>query len=481
LKNASDNVVIVGAGPAGVAAGYELSKHGRSVTLIEKLDQVGGLARTLSHEGSLFDVGPHRFFTKNDEVRQLYTDILAEDVVTVQRLTRILYQNRLFNYPLTPANVVQGLGVGECVMVLADYAAARTQQKLNPREAASFEDWVTQRFGRRLYEAFFKTYTEKVWGIPCSSIGADWAAQRIKSLSLPEAIRNAITGGNGRKVVKSLVTQFLFPRLGSGQLYEKIAMAIQERGGVLRKGCRVKRVVREGERVRAIFVEDRSGSIEEHDADVLISSAPLTDLLEMMDPPPPDAVLSASRSLRYREHVGVQLQVEGAPFPDNWIYVHSGDVQMARVANYRNFSREMTGQSASLSPLTVEYFTFRDGPLWKSADEALIALASSELKRTKLIESEGQVLSGFVVRSEKAYPVMEVGYERHIAVVREWLDRFENLMPIGRSGMFKYNNQDHAIATGLLAARTVLGLGTFDPWRVNIDAEYLEEERISGQ
>jgi protoporphyrinogen oxidase len=477
LKKPKDNVVIVGAGPAGMAAGYEMSKHGRPVTLLERLDQVGGLARTLTHEGCLFDVGPHRFFTKNEEVRRLYTDILAEDVVTVQRLTRILYQNKLFNYPLTAANVVQGLGAGECLLVLADYAAARTQQKLSPHEATSFEDWVIQRFGRRLYEAFFKTYTEKVWGISCNRIGADWAAQRIKSLSLPEAIRNAITGGNGRKVVKSLITQFLFPRLGSGQLYEKMAMAIQERGGILRKGCRVKRVLREGERVRAILVEECNGQIEELDTGVLISSAPITDLLEMIDPPPPEAVLSASRSLRFREHVGVQLRVEGEPFPDNWIYVHSRDVKMARVANYRNFSREMTGQSAGVSPLTVEYFTFREEPLWTSPDEALIALAASELKRTKLIESERQVLSGFVMRSEKAYPVMEVGYERHIAIVKAWLDRFENLMPIGRSGMFKYNNQDHAIATGLLAARTVLGFGTFDPWRVNIDAEYLEEVR----
>ncbi len=471
-------VLIIGAGPAGLAAAYELARNGASVTVLEKLGQVGGLSRTITHAGCRFDIGPHRFFTKNDEVRRFYADILADDIVTVRRLTRILYKNRLFNYPLTPVNVVAGLGMIECACVLADYAVAQIQQLAASREAATFEEWVAQRFGTRLYEAFFKTYTEKVWGIPCASISADWAAQRIKSLSLPQAVRNALFKSNGRTTVKSLIDEFLFPRLGSGQLYEKLAALVEAHGGAVRKGLRVQRVVREDDRVRAVVVENNCGEAETIETDFLLSSAPLTELVQMMDGPPPDDVLTACRSLRFREHLGVHLKVKGSPFPDNWIYIHSKHVRMARVSNYRNFSQEMSGGGEGVSPLTAEYFTFQHEPIWEASDESLIHLAATELRRMELIRSEQQVLSGFVVRSEKAYPMMEIGYERHISLVKLWLDGFANLLPIGRSGMFKYNNQDHAIATGLLAARTALGLAKFDPWLVNIDAEYLEETRL---
>jgi protoporphyrinogen oxidase len=471
--------LIIGAGPAGLAAAHELTKHGAGVTVLEKLDQVGGLARTINHNGCRFDIGPHRFFTKNDEVRQFYSDVLAEDVMTVRRLTRILYKNRLFNYPLTPVNVISGLGIGECVHVLVDYAVAQVRQGISRRQASTFDDWVTQRFGTRLYEAFFKTYTEKVWGMPCTSISADWAGQRIKSLSLPQAIRNALLNSNGRTTVKSLINEFLFPRLGSGQLYEKLAAQIQLRGGSLWKGWQVTKVFHEDDQVRAVALMDANGEVDYLDTDFLLSSAPLTELVRMMDPLPPADVMAACRALRFREHLGVHLKVEGSTFPDNWIYIHSRDVRMARVANYRNFSREMSGTNQEISPLTAEYFTFNHEPLWKSSDESLIALAVSELKKMELIQSEKQILGGFVVRSEKAYPMMELGYERHIGVIKSWLDGFRNLLPIGRSGMFKYNNQDHAIATGLLAARTAMGLANFDPWLVNIDAEYHEDARGS--
>jgi protoporphyrinogen oxidase len=468
------NVFVVGAGPSGLAAAYELSRSGSAVTVLEKLDQVGGLSRTLKHDGCLFDIGPHRFFTKNDEVRKFYTDVLADDVITVPRLTRILYKNHLFDYPLTPLNVITGLGVTECAHVMWDYALAHTRQILTPTEAGSFEDWVTQRFGQRLHETFFKTYTEKVWGIPCTSISADWAAQRIKSLSLPEAVRNAFFKSNGT-TAKSLIDKFQFPRLGAGQLYEKLARMILLRGGAIRTGSKVKRVIREDDRVRSLVIEGPDDTVDQVDVDFLLSSAPLTELIGMMDPEPPDRVMTAYRALRFREHIGVHLKVEGPLFRDNWIYIHSKNVRMARVSNYRNFSVDMAGNSDTMNPLTAEYFAFKSDPIWSSSDEALIRLAAGELKSMELIQSEQQVVSGFVVRSEKAYPLMERGYEKHISVIKSWLDGFGNLLPIGRSGMFKYNNQDHAIATGLLAARTVLGIARFDPWLVNIDAEYLEE------
>ena len=472
-------VLIIGAGPSGLAAAYELAKQGASVTVLEKMDQVGGLSRTIQYEGCLFDIGPHRFFTKNDEVRQFYTDVLDTDVVTVQRLTRILYNNHLFDYPLTPLNVITGLGVAECAHVLGGYAAAQIQQLIHYREAKTFEEWVTQRFGGRLFEAFFKTYTEKVWGLPCSRLSADWAAQRIKSLTLPQAIRNALFKTNGRSV-KSLISEFLFPRLGSGQLYEKMALYVERRGGSIRKGCKVKRITRELDRVRSVTVEDSCGARDVIETDFLLSSAPLTETVEMMAPAAPDNVRTSCRALRYREHIGVHLKLEGSPFPDNWIYIHSKDVKMARVANYRNFSAAMAGENQNISPITAEYFACHNDNLWRSSDDALILLATAELKKMRLIQSENEVLSGFVVRSEKAYPMMELGYRQHISLIKAWVDGFDNLLPIGRSGMFKYNNQDHAIATGLLAARTALGLAEFDPWLVNIDAEYLEETRQYG-
>ncbi|HYR87066.1 MAG TPA: FAD-dependent oxidoreductase [Terriglobia bacterium] len=467
------DMVIIGAGPSGLAAAYELTKHGAPATVLETSNKVGGLARTLEHDGCLFDIGPHRFYTKNREVQQLYLDILAEDVVVVKRLTRILYNNRFFDYPLTPLNVVGGLGLAECGLVIGAYGLSQIRQYMRPREERTFEDWVTNRFGARLYETFFKNYTEKVWGIPCSHLGADWAAQRIKGLSLPEAARNAVFRNNGR--VKSLISEFLFPRMGSGQLYEKMRSIIQSRGGIVRMNSRVNRIRREGKRVRSLLMEGVDGVQEELPVDFLLSSAPITDMVEMMDPPPPEPLLAACRALQFRDHLGIHLKLQGVPFSDNWIYIHSKEVKMARLANYRNFSPVMAGGVDEISPVTAEYFASRGDSVWSSSDEALIAMALHEMKQMKLLRSDKQVLSGFVVRSAKAYPVMEIGYEKHIGLVKSWLSDFENLLPIGRSGMFKYNNQDHAIATGLLAARRALGLGKFDPWLVNIDAEYLEE------
>jgi protoporphyrinogen oxidase len=469
------HAVIIGGGPAGLAAAYEFTKQGASVTVLERAAKVGGLARTLHHDGCLFDIGPHRFYTKNEEVQQFYQDILAEDVLSVRRLTRILYNNRLFRYPLSPINVVTGLGIRECAEVLSAYGMSRLRHHFQPTPEITFEDWVSNRFGVRLYEIFFKTYTEKVWDIPCSELGADWAAQRIKGLSLPQAVRNAFFHTKG---IKSLVDEFLFPRLGSGQFYEKLEAIITARGGTVRKNCRVQRVLWKNERVHSLVVENTNGTREVIPADFVLSSAPITEVIEMMDEPAPDPVLAASRQLRFRGHIGVHLKVEGNPFPDNWIYVHSKEVKMARLANYGNFSPLMAAK-ADVSPLTAEYFATENDGLWNSPDDALIGLAQRELIQTHLLESSSQVISGFVVRSPKAYAVMALGYEDNLLRVKSWLDGFSNLLPIGRSGMFKYNNQDHAIATGLLAARTALGLAKFDPWRVNTDAEYLEE--VSGR
>ena len=467
----ANDIVIIGAGPSGLAAAHEAVAQGARVTVLEKLDRVGGLARTLDFEGNRFDIGPHRFFTKNKEIHSFFVDTVGEDLVHVPRLTRIFYNNKYFDYPLTPMNALFGIGVASSAAIFSSYLVARARRVVQPPKIESFEDWIVDKFGRRLYETFFKTYTEKVWGIPCTQIGADWAAQRIKGLSLIAAVKSAVFKPKG-PAIKTLVDEFVYPRHGAGQAYEKMSDIIRHRGGDVRTGVAARRIRRENMKVRAIVVDDGHAALSEVEGRHFLISAPLTDLVEMMDPPAPPEVLRACRALRYRNHIGVNLLVEGRPFPDNWIYVHSKEVGMARITNYANFSAAMASRPG-LSPMTIEYFTFPGDGIWDAPDDALKDRVVRELEHMRILRRD-QVLSGFVVRSDKAYPVIEIGHENHIATIKTWLDGFENLLPIGRSGMFKYNNQDHAMATGLLAARTALGIERFDPWLVNIDAEYHE-------
>jgi protoporphyrinogen oxidase len=471
-----DDIVIVGGGPSGLAAAHEAARRGARVTVLEKFDRVGGLARTMDFEGNRFDIGPHRFFTKNQEMHALFVDTIGEDLVNVKRLTRIFYNNKYFDYPLTPLNALFGVGITSTAAIFSSYLAARLRRVAGTLDMQSFEDWVVDRFGYRLYETFFKTYTEKVWGIPCTEIGADWAAQRIKGLSLTSAIANAIFKPK-QKTIKTLIEEFVYPRRGAGQLYEKMATIVSGMGSGVRLGARVRAIRRDDMRVRSVCFDSDDGSTDV-DARFFLVSAPLTELVEMMEPAAPPEVLAACRRLRYRNHLGVNLLVDGSPFPDNWIYIHSKDVGMARICNYANFSPAMAAREG-LSPLTVEYFTFPGDGTWEAPDEVLRERVLRELEHMKILKRD-QVLNCFVVRSDKAYPVIEIGYERHIATIKTWLDGFENLLPIGRSGMFKYNNQDHAMYTGVLAARTALGISKFDPWLVNIDAEYHEGAR-SGQ
>ncbi|MDE2474530.1 MAG: NAD(P)/FAD-dependent oxidoreductase [Alphaproteobacteria bacterium] len=467
----AEDVIIVGGGPSGLAAACEAGNIGAKVSVLERLDTVGGLSRTTVFKGSRFDIGPHRFFTRNAEIQRLFVEVGAGDILNVRRLTRIFYNDRYFNYPLTPLNTLFGVGVPSSAAILASYGIARIKRAIGDSTIENFEDWVVDRFGRHLFETFFKTYTEKVWGIPCTRIAAEWAAQRIKGLSLATAVLNAVFRPQ-RKIAKSLVDEFAYPRLGAGQLYEKMALRVMQAGNRVRTGARVSRIRRDNWRVVAVEFDDNFGCRHEADGRYFLVSAPLTEMIESMSPAAPPEVLSACRALRYRNHLGVNLIVDGTPFPDNWIYVHSKDVGMARITNYANFSPAMASR-AGLSPLTVEYFCRPGDEIWVASEHSLIERAKRELSRMKIVQPNC-VLEGFVVRSEKAYPVIEIGYERHIAIIKGWLDGFENLLPIGRSGMFKYNNQDHAMATGLLAARTALGVQRCDPWLVNIDAEYHE-------
>jgi protoporphyrinogen oxidase len=469
-------LVIIGAGPSGMAAALEAVKSGAAPLVLERLDKVGGLARTIEHDGNRFDIGPHRFFTLNPEIRQLFIDICGDDLVHVSRLTRIYYKGVFFNYPLTPLNALFGLGLNASVAAIGSYGVSRLRLLVNSDEPESFEEWIVDRFGRRLYRTFFKTYTEKVWGIPCARIGADWAEQRIKGLSLSAAIINALFRPK-KKTIKTLGDQFMYPRLGAGQLYEKMRDRVTAGGGAVRTGVEVTRVKHDGFRVTSIDSVDANGARQTQTGDFYLSSAPLTELVGRLDPPAPPEALAACRGLRYRNHVGVNLVVKGAaPFADNWIYVHSPDVKMARISDYRNFSPEMAA-TADSHPMTVEYFCFPDDGIWTSSDTALVQRAVDELAAMGI---KARTERGFVVRSEQAYPVLERGFREKIETIKTYLDQFENLLPIGRSGMFKYNNQDHAMATGIYATRTALGQGRFDPWRVNIDGVYHESAEVTA-
>jgi len=483
----NEPVVIIGGGPAGVAAALELSRHAIAVVLLEADEALGGLSRTRQFQGARFDVGPHRFFTKNREIRELWRQTLGDDFLDVDRLTRIFYGGQFFQYPLSLGDTLRKVGPVTAAGFAASYLSARLRAAVAKRSPETFEEWVVAQFGRRLFEAFFQTYTEKVWGIPCRQIGAEWAAQRIKGLSLAEAIRNALrrSRGNGstasaaaaKPTVKTLVERFQYPRLGAGQMYEHIAA--RARGQSAQVLLNTKAVGLRHERGRVVAVLTEPGP--EIPCAHVLTSNPITEVVLGCDPAPPPAVSAAARALRYRGHLCVNLLVEGELFPDQWIYVHAREVQLGRVASYANFSADMRAPSQA-NPITAEYFQFPEDELYQRDDEALIEHAKGELHTMGIVQPD-QVSGGFVVRHPVAYPVLELGYAPQLKTLREFLQTLENLHPIGRGGLFKYNNQDHSIATGLLAARNIIGAGARgergagapgDVWEVNIDAEYLE-------
>jgi len=466
------DTVIIGAGPAGCAAGMTLVCAGTKCIILDKLDRPGGLSRSIQRRGCTFDVGPHRFFTKSNEVLSMWRSILKDDLIMVDRLTRILYKGKLFNYPLSPINALFGLGVGTSVRAFASYGLRRARLAVQPRKPVSFEDWVADNFGLVLYEAFFKHYTEKVWGIPCAEISADWASQRIKGLSLFRAVYNSLTKHSGSRI-KTLVDRFLYPRCGAGTLYERMIDQIVTNGSMYVPGATVTRVYRETNHWTVEFT-GTSGDHHEIVCKHLLSSAPLTELLDMLSPPAPDEIISAAASLSFRNHYCVNLIIKGKAnlFPDNWIYVHSPEQHMGRIANFANFSSELP-RGDGVFPVTVEFFSSTGDEVDVMSDEERIDLATKELKQVGFLNSSHQLEDAFVVFSESAYPVIAKGYERHVTAIKGYLRTLEGLHPMGRAGLFQYNNQDHSVMTGILAARNVLG-GHYDVWSVNEDAEYLE-------
>ncbi len=468
-------LVVVGAGPAGLTAGYAWMKHGGKPLVLEAASQVGGIARTERYRGYRFDIGGHRFFTKVDAVQRLWEEILGEEFLQVPRLSRIFYRDKFYYYPLQVRNALTNLGLRESVHIMLSYL----KWKVRPStEEDNFEQWVSNRFGGRLYWHFFRTYTEKVWGIPCTQIRADWAAQRIKDLSFLKAAFGALGLSKSNKP-STLITQFHYPRLGPGMMWERCEDLINAGGGEVRLRTRVQRINLEGKRVASITTVDDEGREEEIQAEHYISSMPVTELIQQMRPAPPAEVLRAAEGLKYRDFLIVALITEDSePFPDNWIYIHSPDVKVGRIQNFRSWSRDMVPDDQHTS-LGMEYFCQCGDGLWEMDDAELIDLAGTELDRLGL-GRKAAVVDGTVVRQKKAYPVYDPEYKANLDVLSGYLKTLENLQTVGRNGMHRYNNQDHSMLTALLAVRNCLG-EEHDLWEVNTERSYHEDFMTKGR
>jgi protoporphyrinogen oxidase len=460
--------VVVGGGPAGLTAAYELTKFGHRPIVFEKLDTVGGLARTANYKGFHFDMGGHRFFTKVPEVQKMWHEVLGDELLRRPRLSRIYYRGKFFNYPLKPFNALGGLGLLQSILVVLSYL----RWQLFPyRHEDTFEQWVTNRFGRRLFLTFFKTYTEKVWGIPCSTLKAEWAAQRIKDLSLKSAVMNMFF--KPRRTIKTLVEEFDYPRLGPGMMWNAVKQEIERRSGRVHLRSDVLRIHRTGNRIDSLVVRCDGEELTVTATD-FISSMPITEFIKKLDPPPPSEILQSASRLTYRDFLTVCLVVnQPAPFPDNWIYIHSPEVKVGRIQNFKSWSPEMVPDPAK-SSLGLEYFCTEGDEVWTMPDADLVALGKREVERIGLVR-QADVEDGCVVRVDKAYPVYDSDYREHLERLRAYVAGFANFQTIGRNGLHRYNNQDHAMLTGMLAVRNAVLAEKNDLWSVNTDQEYHEE------
>lgn len=468
-----DRVICIGGGPAGLTAAYLLAKKGEArITVLEGTKMLGGISQTAQYKGYRFDIGGHRFFTKYEPVEALWHEILEDEFIQVPRQSRIHYQGKYFDYPLKAFNALSGLGIWQAVMILQSYLRAKIWP--NPVEE-NFEQWVSNRFGKRLYNIFFKTYTEKVWGIPCTEIRAEWAAQRIQNLSLAKAILNAASINKRSSAIKSLIDRFQYPRLGPGQMWETCAEKLVAMGGEVRMEHKVEALEHVDGKIVAVRVKTPEGT-QRLEAEHFISTMPIRSLVRAFDPKPPAEVREAGDGLRYRDFVVVALILDKEKlFTDNWIYIHTPGVKVGRIQNFNNWSEAMVPEKGRTC-LGMEYFCFEGDGLWTSKDEDLVKLATEELGKLGLADPK-LVVDGTVVRMPKAYPIYDSAYRAHLDNARAYLDGFANLHPVGRNGMHKYNNQDHSMLTAMMVVWNMYG-ARHDVWAVNTDFEYHEEQRL---
>lgn len=467
------DVVIIGAGPTGLTAAYQLAKAGQKSLVFEKGDRVGGIARTENYKGYGIDIGGHRFYTKVGEVEEMWHEVLGDDFLYRTRLSRIYYNRKFFYYPIRFFDALWKLGLVESMQVGLSYIWARVRP--HPHED-NFEEWVTNRFGRRLFQIFFKTYTEKVWGMPCNEIKAEWAAQRIKGLSLTTAVKNALFKSDNNSI-KTLIDAFHYPRRGPGMLWTRVQELIEAQGHQVMLNSDVVEIQMNGCRVTKVVVQGPEGTVTARAAHY-ISSMPVSELIRKMKPEPPAEVVEAARRLTYRDFLTVALIVNrDSLFPDNWIYVHSPDVVVGRIQNFKNWSPDMVPEvAAETTCVGLEYFCDEGDTLWETSDADLVALGRRELARLGLVK-EDDVIDGVVYRQPKAYPIYTGAYKNYLETIKAYISSIENLQTAGRNGLHMYNNQDHSMLTAMLAVKNILG-EQHDIWSVNTERSYHEEIRI---
>jgi protoporphyrinogen oxidase len=465
--------VIVGAGPAGLTAAYLMGQALEPAVVLESSDAVGGISQTVERDGYRFDIGGHRFFTKVPEVQRLWDELLGTDDFLVRpRMSRIYYGGKLFDYPLKPLNALRNLGPIEAARCIASYASVRVRP---PRDQTSFEGWVAARFGWRLYRTFFKTYTEKVWGVSATEIQADWAAQRIKNLSLLSAVTSAMGLRRGKQGITSLIESFRYPKLGPGMMWERARDRAAALGVEVRMRAAAVEIRHAAGAAHEVLVE-QGGARSAVPAGSVISSMPLSSLVESLRPAPPEDVLRAARALRYRDFLTVALVVPAsASFPDNWIYIHDPAVRVGRIQNFGSWSPYMVKDGRAC--LGLEYFVNEGDDLWSAPDEELVELGTRELRALGLF-ADVAVEAGYVVRMPKAYPTYDRDYAANVGIIRTWLeDNVPNVIPVGRNGMHRYNNADHSMLTAMLAVQNILGAAPpHDLWAVNVEDDYHEEQ-----
>ena len=474
------DIVIIGAGPAGLTAAYMLHKHGVSSTILEADDIVGGISRTVMRDGWRFDIGGHRFFTKVKPVEDFWFEILGPDEFLHRpRMSRIYYRGKLYDYPIKPGNALKNLGPVEAVLCGFSYLYARVRP---PKDQSTLEGYIVANYGRRLYNHFFKTYNEKVWGVSASEIAADWGAQRIKGMSLWaavwEPIRAKLFGGRDKgKQVTSLIEVFNYPKYGPGQMWERCTELVTEQGSTVEFDARVTKIEHSGGRATSVTTTT-NGVETRHACTDVISSMPISQLLAAMDPPVPDDIIKAAHSLRYRDFMTVALVVpEKFGFPDTWIYIHDPDVEVGRIQNFSSWSPYLVKDGRTC--LGLEFFVQEGDEMWTKSDEDLVEQGKRELAHLNLVDPT-KVEDGYVVRMPKAYPFYDWVYKQNVQILRDWLEaNTPNVHPVGRNGMHRYNNQDHSMYTAMLTVENLFG-ANHDVWSVNVEEEYHEEVAASA-